>query len=89
MITFPDGVLGLWRDGDVWPQHAGPRRPRLGQGLDMDGGQGYGEQEAVVFRDHGDTGQITEAGSVFMLRHRWGTAPGALLIRMTNQLSLL
>ena len=53
MIALPDGVLGLRRDGDVWPQHAGPRRPRLGQGLDMDGGQGDGEQEAVVFRDHG------------------------------------
>ena len=43
MIIFPDGVLGLWRDGDVRPQHAGPGRPRLGQGLDTDRGQGYGE----------------------------------------------
>ena len=78
MIIFPDGVLGLWRDGDVRPQHAGPGRPRLGQGLDTDRGQGYGEQEAVVFRDHGDTGHNTEAGSVFvfMLSHRWGRAPG-------------
>ena len=81
MIIFPDGVLGLWRDGDVRPQHAGPWRPRLGQGLDTDGGQGYGEQEAVVFRDHGDTGQNTEAGSVFMLRRGTG---GALLIRMVK-----
>ena len=81
MISFPDGVLGLWRDGDVWPQHAGRRRPRLGQGLDMHGGQGYGEQEAVVTGDHGDTGQNTEAGSVFMLRRGTG---GALLIRMVK-----
>ena len=81
MISFPDGVLGLWRDGDVRPHHAGRRRPRLGQGLDMHGGQGYGEQEAVVTGDHGDTGQNTEAGSVFMLRRGTG---GALLIRMVK-----
>ena len=34
-----------------------------------------------MFRDHGDTGHNTEAGSVFMLRRGTG---GALLIRMVK-----